>query len=166
MNKFEEFYFLLKKFGINFATGVPCAAIKKLLACFLNNPEIPYIQAAREEDAIGIATGAFFAGKKPLVLMQNSGLANSINALASLCIPYRIPILLLVTWRGCPDDEDEPAYHVVMGEATISIMEEMGIPVEVMSKENPETAIFKSIQNMQERQIPAVMLLRRKGVLE
>lgn len=166
MAKMNEFYQAIKKYGINFATGVPCAALKKLLYFISSDPEVVYIQAAREEDAIGIATGAYFAGRKPIVLMQNSGLANSINALASLCIPYRIPILLLVTWRGCPDDENEPAYHVVMGKATIPIMEEMGIPVEVVSKGNPETAIFKSIQNIKERQIPAVMLLRRKGVLE
>lgn len=166
MKNFEEFYSLLKKYGIDFATGVPCAAIRKLLYCFLSDPGIPYIQAAREEDAIGIATGAYFGKRKPLVIMQNSGLANSINALSSLCIPYRIPLLLLVTWRGCPDDENEPAYHFVMGKATIPMMAEIGIPVEVVSKEDPEIAIFKSIQNIQEKQIPAIMLLRRKGVLE
>lgn len=166
MKKFEEFYRLLKRFGVNFATGVPCAAMKKLLFCFLNDPEIPYIQAAREEDAVGIATGAYFAGRNPLVLMQNSGLANSINALSSLCIPYKIPILLLVTWRGYPDDANEPAYHFVMGGATIPIMNAIGIPVEVISRENPEAAIYKSIQNIEEKQIPCVMLLQRKGVLE
>jgi len=164
--KVEEFYLSLKKYGIDFATGVPCAALKRILDYFLADAEITYIQAAREEDAIGIATGAFFAGRKPIVLMQNSGLANSINAIASLCIPYKIPILLLVTWRGYPEDKNEPAYHKVMGRSTIPIMNELRIPVHVISKENPEAAIIKSIKEIEEKQRPAIMLLIRRGVFE
>ncbi|MCK4332257.1 MAG: hypothetical protein KAV40_01615 [Thermoplasmatales archaeon] len=166
MMKVEEFYLSLKKHGIDFATGVPCAAQKRILYHFLIDLEMTYIQAAREEDAIGIATGAYFAGRKPIVLMQNSGLANSINAIASLCIPYKIPILLLVTWRGYPEDKNEPAYHYVMGRSTIPIMNDIGIPVQVISKENPEIAISNSIKEMNEKQIPAVMLLIRRSVFE
>jgi sulfopyruvate decarboxylase alpha subunit len=166
MIKVEEFYLSLKKHGIDFATGVPCAAQKRILYHFLTDPEMTYIQAAREEDAIGIATGAFFAGRRPIVLMQNSGLANCINAIASLCIPYKIPVLLLVTWRGYVEDKNEPSYHRIMGKSTIPIMNEMNIPVQVISKENPEIAIFTSIKEMEEKQVPAVMLLIRRGVFE
>jgi phosphonopyruvate decarboxylase len=164
--KVEEFYLALKGYGVNFASGVPCAALKRILHYFLTDPEMTYIQAAREEDAIGIATGAYLTGKKPIVLMQNSGLANSINAIVSLCIPYKIPILLLVTWRGYPEDKHEPPYHHVMGKSTIPIMNELGIPVQVISKENPEIAISVSIKEMEEKQIPAVMLLIRRSVFE
>lgn len=164
--KVEDFYLCLKKYGVNFSTGVPCAAQKKILQYFLTDPEMTYIQAAREEDAIGIATGAFFAGKKPIVLLQNSGLANSINAITSLCIPYRIPILLLVTWRGYPKDKNEPQYHHVMGKATIPIMRNIEIHVEIILKEDPERAVKNSIREMENNQRPSVMLLIRRGVFE
>lgn len=162
----EEFYLCLKACGINFSTGVPCAALKRILHYFLTDDEMIYIQAAREEDAIGIATGAYLTGRKPIVLMQNSGLANSINVLASLCIPYKIPILLLVTWRGYPEDKNEPQYHHVMGKSTIPIMNDIGIPVEIISREDPERAIKNSIREMENKQVPAVMLLIRRGVIE
>lgn len=107
----EKFYLELKDQGIDFGAGVPCAVLKGVLKHLMNDPEMTYIQAAREEDAVGIAAGAYLAGKHPIVLMQNSGLANCINAIASLCIPYKIPIVFLVSWRGCPEDENEVPYH-------------------------------------------------------
>jgi sulfopyruvate decarboxylase alpha subunit len=162
----KEFYSFLKKYGINFATGVPCGSQKKIIHHFLTDSEMVYIQAAREEDALGIATGAFFAGKKPIILMQNSGLANSLNAIASLCIPYKIPILLLVTWRGHPEDNNEPIHHQVIGRSIISIMNEIGIPIEEISKENPEISIKKSIRDMEKKQRPSVMLLKSRGIFE
>lgn len=99
--------------------------------------------------------------------MQNSGLANSINALASLCIPYEIPMLLLVSWRGCPEIPGEPAYHRVMGKSTIPILNELEIPVKVMSKEDldPERTISILLEKMKNKKRPVVILLKR-GVLE
>ena len=163
--KAAQFYSAVKGYGINFASGVPCGIMKKIFFCFLNDSEMSYISASREEDAVGIAAGAYLAGKKPIVLMQNSGLANSINALASLLIPYRIPVLFLVAWRGYPKDKNEPLYHRVMGKSTIKIMKDIGIPVHIISKENPEIAISEAIKDMREKQLPAVMLYRR-GILE
>jgi len=125
-----------------------------------------YLQAAREEDAVGIATGAYFSGRKPLVLMQNSGLANCVNAIASLCIPYRVPILFLVTWRGCPEDEKEPDYHYVMGRSTINLMNELGVCIDVLTRENLDRVVSNLIGKMEDRKTPAVILLKRKGVLE
>lgn len=159
--KVASFYSQLKKQGINFASGVPCAAQKNILPFFFNDSEMIYIKAAREEDAVGIATGAYLAGKKPIVLMQNSGLANCINALASLCIPYKIPMLMLVTWRGYPKDKNEPPYHWVMGKSTIKLMKDIGISVYIIPNKNPENVIFSSIKKMQKRKRPVVMLLER-----
>lgn len=159
--KSDQFYSALKKQGINFASGVPCAAQKRILHRFLTDPEMTYIKAAREEDALGIATGAYLAGKKPMVLMQNSGLANCMNALTSLCIPYRIPILLLVTWRGYPKDKNEPFYHYVMGKTTTKLMSDIGIPVKIIPENKPETIILSAIKEIQKQQRPTAMLLRR-----
>lgn len=159
--KVASFYFQLKKGGVNFASGVPCAAQKNILPFFFNDPEMIYIKATREEDAVGVATGAYLAGKKPIVLMQNSGLANCINALASLCIPYKIPILMLVTWRGYPKDKNEPLYHHVMGKSTIKLMNDLGIPIKIIPEKNPHTIISLSIKEMRRQKRPVVMLLKR-----
>jgi len=164
--KVEEFYQALKKSGVDFASGVPCAAQKRILHHFMTDPEMTYVQVAREEDAIGVAAGACLAGKKPIAIMQNSGLANSINSLASLCIPYEIPVLVLATWRGHPDDRGEVPYHLVTGRSIISMLSDLGIPAHVISSEDPEKAISDSMGDLSEKRIPSVMLLMRRGILE
>lgn len=153
----------LKSFGFNFSTGVPCSILKGVIQCLSLDPDIPYIPATREDEAIGIATGAYLAGKKPVVLMQNSGLGNSINALASLLIPYKVPILLLITWRGY-QAKDAPE-HLVMGKATIKLLEDIGVAVQVISQEEPEIAITASVKRLEEKQLPVAIILRR-GILE
>ena len=58
-------------------------------------PDVRLVLATREEEAFGIAAGLFLGGKRPTVMLQSSGLGNSLNALTSLLIPYRIPVLLV-----------------------------------------------------------------------
>ena len=56
--------------------------------------------ATREEEAFGIAAGLYLGGRLPTVMLQSSGLGNSLNALTSLLMPYQIPVLMVVSMRG------------------------------------------------------------------
>jgi phosphonopyruvate decarboxylase len=105
---------LLEAQGYDFFTGVPCSLIESLIAALETHPRLPYVPAVREDVAVGIAAGAWLAGGRPMVLMQNSGLGTSMNALVSLSLLYRLPALLLVTWRGYAG-KDAPE-HLLMGE--------------------------------------------------
>jgi phosphonopyruvate decarboxylase len=80
-----------------------------------------YLGETREDAALGVAAGAYLAGRLPAVVMQNSGLGVSLNALGSLHLLYRIPCLLLVTWRGFAG-KDAPE-HLVMGEVLPRVLE-------------------------------------------
>jgi len=158
-----QFCSALKSHGFNFSSGVPCSILKDVIHHLSVDPEMTYIPATREDEALGIATGAYLAGKKPIVLMQNSGLGNSINVLASLAILYKIPILMLISWRGYKG-EDAPE-HFIMGTSTIKLLEDIGIPTQIVSEETPEKAISSLIKEIEKKQIPAAMILRR-GVLK
>ena len=158
-----EFCSMIKSHGFNFSTGVPCSILKDIILCLSSDPDIPYIPATREDEALGIATGAYLAGRKPIVLMQNSGLGSAINPLASLDILYKIPMLLLISWRGY-QGKDAPE-HLIMGEVTIKLLEDINVPVQVISRDDPEAAISASIKSMEEKQIPAATILRR-GIIE
>ena len=81
----------IKKQKFDFITGVPCSELKETLK------GINYIPATREDEAMGVAVGAYLAGKKPLVFMQNSGLGMCGNAILSLLKPYDIKITLLIS---------------------------------------------------------------------
>jgi len=159
----NKFCRLLKDGGVDFATGVPCGVQKYIISNLSNDPNIIYTPATRESEAIGIAAGAALAGRKPVVYMQNSGLLNSINDVTSLLIAYRIPVLLSVSWRGAPG-EDAPQ-HFVSGKATIKILDALGLPAQILTKENMKSVVSSSIKLMEEKQTPVVILIVR-GILE
>jgi sulfopyruvate decarboxylase alpha subunit len=98
--------------GIDFFTGVPCSLVRPVIAEL--EARGLYHGETREDAALGVAAGAYMGGKLPAVVMQNSGLGVSLNALASLHLLYEMPVLVLVTWRGF-EGKDAPE-HLVMGD--------------------------------------------------
>src|SRR5882672_9729582 len=91
--------------------------------------------ATREEEAFGIAAGLYLGGAWPTVMLQSSGLGNSLNALTSLLVPYRIPMLIVISMRG--DDGEWNAAQTPMGRAVRPILAAIGIPH--ATAETPET---------------------------
>jgi sulfopyruvate decarboxylase alpha subunit len=122
---------LLHEQGFAFATGVPCSLIEDLISTLETDPQLPYVPAVREDVAVGLAAGAWLAGRRPVVLMQNSGLGTSMNALASMALMYGIPTLLVVTWRGY-QGKDAPE-HILTGAITPQHLSLLGIPHRVLS---------------------------------
>ncbi len=112
--------------GYDFYTGVPCSFLTPLINGVISDRRLAYVGAASEGEAVAIAAGAWLAGKKPIVMFQNSGLGNAVNPLTSLNAPFRIPALLIATWRGEPGRPDEPQ-HEVMGKITHDLLSLMGI---------------------------------------
>jgi sulfopyruvate decarboxylase len=89
---------IMRSCGINVVLTLPCDKIKNLLGMIPENfKEIPM---TREENGMGIAAGLYLGGKKPAMLIQSTGIGNSINALSSLHMTYRIPLPILASWRG------------------------------------------------------------------
>ena len=82
--------------------------------------------ATREEEAFGIAAGLYLAGARPTVMLQSSGLGNSLNAITSLLLPYQIPVLMIISMRG--DASEWNAAQVPMGRAVPGILDAMGVP--------------------------------------
>jgi sulfopyruvate decarboxylase subunit alpha len=82
--------------------------------------------ATREEEAFGIAAGLYLGGRPPTVMLQSSGLGNSLNAITSLLMPYQIPVLMVVSMRG--DSGDWNAAQMPMGRAVRGIFESLGVP--------------------------------------
>jgi sulfopyruvate decarboxylase alpha subunit len=85
-----------------------------------------YLGETREDAALGVAAGAYLGGRRPVVVMQNSGLGVSLNALGSLHLLYELPVLLLVTWRGF-QGKDAPE-HLVLGDVLPRLLDLFGIP--------------------------------------
>jgi sulfopyruvate decarboxylase subunit alpha len=125
MNPSLAVYQGMLRSGINFATSVPCVNLQELLALVSGDPYIIHLPVTREEEGVGICAGAWMAGRRPALLMQNSGLGNSINALASLNMLYGIPLLMIISHRG---GVGEPVIgQVPMGRLTVPLLDAMAI---------------------------------------
>jgi sulfopyruvate decarboxylase subunit alpha/phosphonopyruvate decarboxylase len=110
--------------------GVPCGILAPLFTEL--DAAAGVIYTPREDSAIAMACGSALAGRDPVVLMQNSGLAQSVNVLASLVIPYGFPIGMVVSLRG--SGEDNTAENQVMGRATGPILDSLGVPYRVLGE--------------------------------
>ena len=115
-----------RRLGFDFFTGVPCSFLTPLINRAIGEPGLAYVTAASEGEAVAIAAGAWLAGRKTVVMCQNSGLGNAVNPLTSLNFPFRVPTLLIVTWRGGPGLSDEPQ-HQLMGKITPALLDVLGI---------------------------------------
>jgi phosphonopyruvate decarboxylase len=158
-----DFAALLERLGFDFFAGVPCSLIEDLIATLEAHPRLPYVAAVREDGAVGLAAGAWFGGRTPAVLMQNSGLGTSLNALASLSLMYGLPVLLVVTWRG-HRGQDAPE-HVLMGEITPKVLELLGIPHRVLSAESIRKDLAWAADEMKTRMQPVAVVVP-PGVME
>ncbi|MBR3685874.1 MAG: phosphonopyruvate decarboxylase [Clostridia bacterium] len=160
----------LKEF--EFFTGVPDSQLKPLCNYLMATYGISdkHVIAANEGNAVGLAAGYHLAtGKVPVVYMQNSGLGNIINPVASLMNDkvYGIPCVFIVGWRGEPGVHDEPQ-HIYQGEVTVKLLEDMDIATFIIGKDTTEDEIsakmteFKTIL-AKGKQVAFVV---RKGALE
>lgn len=114
--------------GVRFITGTPCSYLKPLINAAIDDPRFFFRDAVNEGDAVAIAAGAALAGEKPVVMFQNSGLGNAVNALTSLCYPFKVPVLLVVTHRAEPGGEADEPQHEQMGRITTALLDTMEIP--------------------------------------
>ncbi len=90
---------IIESGGVDIILSVPCIILSGIIT-EIEKRAFKYISVCREEEGVGIAAGAALAGKKPMLLMQNSGLGNSINALMSLTRIYKLPLFILMSYRG------------------------------------------------------------------
>jgi sulfopyruvate decarboxylase subunit alpha len=127
----------LKKARIDFVVSLPCVNLDKLLKMVESDPKIIHVPVTREEEGFGIAAGAYLGGKKPAILMQNSGLGNSVNVLASLYKLYQLPILMIMSHRGTEGEFMNA--QVPMGQATPGVLD--ALEIAYLNPKTPEEAL-------------------------
>jgi len=142
--------------GFDFFVGVPCSLVAPVISELARRG--CYRGETREDAALGVAAGAYLGGRLPAVVMQNSGLGVSLNALGSLHLLYRMPCLLLVTWRGYRG-EDAPE-HLVMGRTLPGLLDLFGIPHRAPDAEALDGDVAWAASELQERRSPVALVIR------
>jgi len=156
MNPSRAVYLGLRRAGIDFVTSVPCVNLQELLGLVEADPDIIHLPATREEEGVGICAGAWMGGRRPALLMQNSGLGNCINALASLDLLYGIPLLMIISHRG--GRGESIIGQVPMGQLTVPLLEAMGIFHLSPSPAEAEEAVAEAWKKAESGHSPVAVL--------
>ncbi|MDJ0950698.1 MAG: phosphonopyruvate decarboxylase [Alphaproteobacteria bacterium] len=151
--------------GFDFYAGVPCSFLTPIINRVIGDPANRYVGAASEGEAVAIAAGAWLAGRRTVVMCQNSGLGNMVNPLTSLNVPFRIPTLMIVTWRGQPGLKDEPQ-HALMGEITGALLDTLRLPHRLFPAEAEDvTAALNAAEaEMARSDLPFAFIMEKGSV--
>ncbi len=156
--------------GFSWYAGVPCSYLTPFINYVLQDSSLRYLSMANEGDAValiaGVALGATgLPPRRGISMMQNSGLGNAVSPLTSLTWTFRLPQLLIVTWRGQPGVADEPQ-HALMGPITPQLLELMQIPWELfpVQREEIAPALERATRHMDSSGQPYALLMQKGTV--
>ncbi len=148
-------YDIFDREGIDLISSLPCNKFKDLLG---NLPDrFRNIRLTREENGVGISAGAYLTSGKPLMLIQSTGLGNSINALASLHKAYRLPLPVIATWRG--RENDPFAGQIPLGKSLPGIFKALEIPYAVIENPKQIPNVAKAIRDSFLQSTPYIILI-------
>ncbi len=162
MPKSEPFLGALKRAGYDYFAGVPCSLLKGVIRRFDEDPSWNYTSAVREDSAVGMAAGAYMAGRQPAIFMQNSGLGVCMNALVSLNIIYEQPFLLVTTWRG--EGGNDAPEHIIMGEIMQPYFDMLKMPWRVLGADTIVDDVSAITNAIKEQRTPGALIVP-KGLL-
>lgn len=153
----------LHRAGADFVASLPDSWFQELLLAIDADPTIRHLPVTREEEAVGIAAGAYLGGLKPVVLTQNAGLLNSCNALVTLHQLYQLPLLMLVSLRG--DLGEATFYHMPLGKVTVPVLH--GLQIQHWTARSPAeaaTVIPEAMATALAARLPVAVLLTRNAM--
>ena len=159
MNVDLKIYETIKDVGINLLLILPDNMIQGLIEVINEKNEIRKITITREEEGMGIAAGAYLGGIKPAILMQNSGLGNSINAIKSLLQLYKIPILLIMSHRG--GEGEKIMAQNQMGQVTFNLLECINLKYFIVNSVKTIENFKNAMLFMQDNSKSAAIVLER-----
>ena len=147
-----------------FFTGVPCSLLSGLIYELEDqNGQVRYVPSVREDAAVGLCVGAYLAGTMPVLLMQNSGLGYCLNAFTSLNLIYKIPALVIMSWRG-KAGKDAPE-HIIMGDIDQKLLKTAGMEYSILSEENCEEVLKKAKKKIYDEKLPYTLIVE-KGLFD
>src|SRR6202163_1498914 len=137
-------YHALKSCGIRLLSALPETWLVHLIQIAEGDPKMTLVRLAKEEEGVGLSAGAYFAGVKSAMLMQNHGFLASINGIVSFAHLYKIPLLMLISYRGSFGERDP--WQTQGGNVTERVLHALGIPYSFLDSVD---AVKKRIQQAQ-----------------
>lgn len=149
---------VLKENDVSLVAYVPDNVIAPLIRLIEADPFFTVVSPAREEEAVGIVTGAYMGGKRGIVLMQTSGFATIVNALASLACPFQIPLLMMVSERGTLGEFQQG--QAIVCRTMRPVLQSLGVEhFAIQERDQVEFVVGGMVRQAFATQAPAAMIL-------
>jgi sulfopyruvate decarboxylase subunit alpha len=153
-------YDALKACGVRLMSALPETWLVHLIRMAEDDPEMTLVRLAKEEEGVGISAGAHLAGVRSAMLMQNHGFLASINGIVSCAQLYRIPLLMIVSFRGEFGERDP--WQTEGGGVTEDLLRALRIPfVYLDSPDHVARRIDKALTLALSANKPVALLLCR-----
>jgi len=153
-------YETLKECDIRLVSALPETWLVHLVRMTDEDPDMILVRLAKEEEAVGISAGAHFAGVKSAMLMQNHGFMASINGIVSFAHLYKIPLLMLISYRGSFGERDP--WQTQGGNVTEPLLRALGIPYFFLDGVETVGKRIRQAQTLAESSLqPVAVLLTR-----
>ncbi|HLI51510.1 MAG TPA: thiamine pyrophosphate-binding protein [Thermomicrobiaceae bacterium] len=150
-------YDALKSCDIRLISALPETWLVHILRMAEDDPEMTLVRLAKEEEGVGISAGVHLAGVKSAMLMQNHGLLASVNGIVSLAHLYKIPLLMLISYRGEFGERDP--WQIEGGAATEAVLQALRIPYERLDDPSHVASRIRKAQTLAEAGLKPVALL-------
>lgn len=151
----------LKKAGIDFVATLPDEKMLEVIRAVEKDAELRHVPLCREEEGVGICAGAYLAGKKTAIIMQNAGFLNSCNALTTTSLQLQIPILMLIYYAGDIGDRG----FTTLGAVTEPVLQAMGFRHYLLRKREDIDETLRGAQILADDSKKPVAVLLTKSVL-
>ena len=153
----------LKECDIRLVSALPETWLVHLIRLTDEDPEMILVRLAKEEEAVGISAGAHFAGVKSAMLMQNHGFLASINGIVSFAHLYKIPLLMLISYRGSFGERDP--WQTQGGNVTEPLLRALGIPYTFLDALETVKKRIRQAQTLAESSLQPVALLLTRDLM-
>lgn len=150
----------LKDEGVRRLVYVPDSVLAPIIALAGEDPDLDVVSVTREEEGFALVLGSQLGGDRAALLIQSTGLGNSLNALGSLVIPYRVPCPIVISLRG--EIGDRNYAQVPFGSVVPRMLELMGIQTLTLgARETMRADVANVVRSSQRWRVPAAAVLTR-----
>jgi sulfopyruvate decarboxylase subunit alpha len=156
-------YDALKECDVRLVSALPETWLVHLVRMADDDREMILVRLAKEEEGVGISAGAHFAGVKSAMLMQNHGFLASINGIVSFAHLYKIPLLMLISYRGSLGERDP--WQTQGGNVTEPVLRALGIPYSFLNEREAVKKSIRQAQTLAESSLQPVALLLTRDLM-
>ncbi len=149
----------LKRHQITHAIGVPDNGSARIYELLRGEPEIEVITVTREGEAFAVASGLYVGGKKPVIIIQNTGFLESGDAFRGTVVNMRVPVVVFIGYRGYHNRDADGQWVDSVASFLEPTLKAWNLPYELLETDNDIRCIGAAFEKTAETSLPAAVLL-------